>query len=444
MRSLHHPGNRRWALAFEVVNACSWSAMLGVPLILLLKSQHAQGWVLGTALALLPLTQALQPLGARWLPRYGYRGLMVRGWTARTLMVGLMALLALRMDDLPPAAVIGTTLVLLTIFTVIRGLTSCAWMPWITQIVPEQGRGRYLAWSTALIQATVAACLMLFAWVLEALPGPAGFACIYAWGCLTGFAAAWTMLRIDDAPAAAEGAIGRVPWGAILAHAAFRRLLVFLTLACVALAALGVLWVPVLRDIHHQGDAFIARLPVFASLAQLVVLPVLGPLVDRTGSRPMLAVSLAVWVVHAGLWAGLAAGWLPLDYGTLAAIQATAGLGSASFVVASQHLLMGTVPGQGRTHFFALHSVAMAIGQGVAPVLWGLALDISHDWPALAMGLGAHAALYLLSAVLLAVAMLMSLRLSEPRALSTAAFLGELLRTPARALARLASPSEGR
>ncbi|MBM4149561.1 MAG: hypothetical protein FJ224_11050 [Lentisphaerae bacterium] len=71
MQDLHHPANRRWALAFEAVNACSWSAIVGAPLMLALKSLGASATVLGAAVAILPLTGALQLLGARWLPHFG-------------------------------------------------------------------------------------------------------------------------------------------------------------------------------------------------------------------------------------------------------------------------------------------------------------------------------------------------------------------------------------
>ena len=443
MSSSRLPASLRWALTFEVVNACSWSAVLGAPLILLLKSQGASATVLGAALALMPLTQALQLVGARWLPRFGYRGLMVRGWTARTVMVGLMAGVTLIMPQLAPATVIWAIIGLLAAFTIVRGLTSCAWMPWITSLVPEDERGRYLSWAAMLIQATVIVCNLGYALVLDLLPGPTGFALIYAWACLTGFAAAWTMNRIPDVPVSSEGGIGDVPWRAMLAHAPFTRFLLFNILVFVALAALGVLWVPVLRDVHGQSDAYIAMLPVWASVAQLILLPLLGLLVERSGSRPMIAVALATWVVHAGLWAGLAAGQLPLTWWTMVLIQGTAGAGAAAFHLANQRLLMATVPGQGRSHFFALHSGALALGQGVAPVLWGLALDRCAGWHG--WGLNAHAALYLGSGLLIALSILLSLRLSEPRAVSTAEFLSELLvRSPRRALARLAALVEGR
>jgi MFS family permease len=396
-------------------------------MLIFLKGLGASATQLGLALALLPLTQALQILGARVLPRYGYRSLMVRGWTLRTVLVGMMAVCALLASWLGSTVTIWTTLFLLGGFAILRGYTSCAWMPWISQLVPEESRGRFLAWASALIQLTLIVCFFAYAAWLAAVPGTTGSAAIFTWACLMGFAAAAMMMRIPDAPVA--------------------KLLRFNILVFVATAALGVLWVPVLRDIHHQDDAMLAVLPVWAAVAQLAALPILGLLVDRTGSRPMLAMALAVWLAHALLWSALASGHLPLNWWTLAAIQATAGLGGAAFTLANQRLLMAIVPGQGRSHFFALHSVAFALGQGIAPVLWGAGLDASTGWHGSLLGweLNAHGVLYAASAVLLLAALLMTRRLEEPRALSTAEFLRELLvRTPRQALARLAELVERR
>jgi MFS family permease len=435
MHNLHDPANRRWALAFEVVNACSWSAVLGAPLMLALKSLGASATVLGFAVSIVPLTGALQLPGARLLPRYGYRGLMLRGWTARTLLAGLMALVILFSPRMADSTAVWGILLLLTGFTLLRGVSSCAWMPWITQLVPEDKRGHYLSWSGALMQATLIVCSMSYAAVFSALPGATGFAIVFGWGCLTGFLASWIMSRIPDAPTEAEGNLGPVPWQSMLAYLPFKRLLGCSFLAQIATGALGLLWIPVLRDIHHQSDSFIAFLPVIASATQLVMLPLLGPLIDRTGSRPLMIVSLLIWTVHSALWAGLAARLLPLTWPVLMAIQVTAGLAGGALGLATQRLLMGTVPTQGRSHFFALFSVSAALSQGVAPMLWGLALDalaLQHVWP-----LNPHATLYLATCVLLIAATLATLRLTEPRALDTLNFLHELfIQAPRRVLTR--------
>jgi len=434
--NLHHPDNRRRALAFEAINSCSWSAILGAPLMLALKNMGATAAVLGIAVALVPLTAALQSYGARCLPRYGYRGLMLRGWTARSFIAGLMAAVILLSPMLGTAVSTWAILGLLAVFAILRGITSCAWLPWITQLVPEAERGRYLGWSMALTQGTVSVCGVAYAAVFALLPGPSGFAVVFGWGCVTGLAAAWVLSVIPDARTEVEGDGEPVPWSEMLAHRPFRLLLRLAFLVSVAMAAFGVLWIPVLRDLYRQSDGYIAIVPVWCSLAQCIILPMLGPLVDRTGSRPALFTSLLVWLAHAVLWAGLAGGILPLSWPVMAAIQGTAGVGSATYAIACVRLLMGTIPVQGRSHFFALHTVTVALGQGVAPVLWGLALD---GLVAPATGLRhPHALLYLAASAFLAAATTVSLSLKEAHALGTAEFLRELLvRTPRRALARL-------
>jgi MFS family permease len=442
MHSLHDPRNRRRALAFEVINACSWSAILGAPLMLVLKNLGASATVLGLAVAMLPLTGALQLGGARLLPRYGYRGLMLRGWTARTVLAGLMALVILFSPNLGATTAMWAFLLLLAGFTALRGIASCAWLPWITQLVPEERRGHYLAWTGALMQATLIACGLTYAAVFAALPGSCGFAIVFGWGCLTGIFASWVMARIPDAPMEAEGNPETIPsWREMLSCRPFKLLLGCSLLFHVALAALGLLWVPVLRDIYHQSDSLIAMLPAIASATQFLLLPLLGPLVDRTGSRPFMVTSLFVWVLHTGLWIGLAAGLLPLSWPVLIAIQVTAGIAGGSLGLASQRLLMGTVPAQGRSHFFALFSVTAAIGQGMAPVLWGLTLDGLATWHL--WTLNTHALLYMTAGLLLGGAALACLRLSEPRAFGTVEFLRELfVYTPRRALARWLNTTE--
>jgi len=441
MDRLHHPRNRLLALLFEVVNACSWSAVLGAPLMLILKSLGASATVLGLAVSMLPITGALQLGGARLLPRYGYRGLMLRGWTARTCMAGLMAGIILISPQLGTSTSMWVFLLLLAVFTTLRGVASCAWLPWITQLIPEERRGRYLASVGALLQGTLILCGLSYAAIFAVLPGPQGFAIVLGWGCLTGFCASWILSRIPDAPTDAEGDLGGIGWRTVLAHRPFRFFLGCNLLFNTALAALGLLWVPVLRDIHHQNDSVIAFLPVIASATQLLLLPLLGRLVDHTGSRPFIVMSLLIWVLHAALWTGLAAGLLPLSWPVLIAIQGTAGIAGGILALANQRLLMWTVPAQGRSHYFAMSSVMAALGQGVSPIIWGLALDglaARHIWT-----LNAHALLYLTAGLLLAIAAAACLRLNEPRALGTVEFLHELLvRTPRRALARWLNTSE--
>jgi MFS family permease len=57
------------------------------------------------------------------------------------------------------------------------------------------------------------------------------------------------------------------------------------------------------------------------------------------------------------------------------ALQFFMGLATALVNMANVRLAMATIPVMGRSHFFALFSVAGSLTLGIAPVLWGVLID---------------------------------------------------------------------
>jgi len=421
---------------FEVVNSASWSVVLGAPLLLFLKAHDAPAIVLGAAVAMSPLLQILQPLGARLLHHRGYRATMVRGWTARTALTLLIVAVIWWSEALGPWWTVALTMALLSGFCVIRGLTSCAWMPWMSQLVPDSLRGRFLSASQGSMQVTVLLCQAGYALILAKVPGVPGFTLLFIWSALMGWVAAWMLGRIPDRPVAAEGPPGPVAWRSLLGHQPFRALLAFNLVAWIAFAGAGVLWVPVLRDLYGCSDGFIALMPVWAGLAGVAILPLLSQILDRVGSRPVLALALVVVALHFVLWALLAAHVMPLALPAVIAIQVTGGAAFTAWGVANTRLAMACVPPQGRSHYFALHGAVAALGYGVFPIVWGGLLDVLAAHGGTSWRITAHAWLYLAMAVITLAALAWHRRLIEPEALSNAAFLSELRRLPGRAWAR--------
>jgi hypothetical protein len=101
---------------------------------------------------------------------------------------------------------------------------------------------------------------------------------------------------------------------------------------------------------------------------------------------------------------------------------------------------MSTVPQMGRSHFFAMFSVITNVTLGSLPVVWGAALDAVGKWHASWGGWewNQYSLLYVALTAIMLLALWLGRHLTEPRAMTTDAFLQELvLRTPARALSRL-------
>jgi MFS family permease len=165
-----------------------------------------------------------------------------------------------------------------------------------------------------------------------------------------------------------------------------------------------------------------------------------GALADRVGSRPLLAVSGGIFIVHLIGWCALAADVLPATLWVIVLIQSTAGLGGALFNLANTRLAMATVPPTGRSHFFAVFTVVNNLVLGVMPVGWGLLIDGLAGWQR-RWGLwewNQYSIGYTAVIVVLAVSQVFRARLAEERAMSTDVFLNELLvKTPSRAITRL-------
>ena len=99
---------------------------------------------------------------------------------------------------------------------------------------------------------------------------------------------------------------------------------------------------------------------------------------------------------------------------------------------------MGIVPGMGRSHFFALFSVAGSLVAGLAPLGWGLLTDtlagfrIGTD-----VQLNGFVVLYGIIALIMVPSLVLLGRVQEERAASTEELIRELvLETPWRSITR--------
>src|ERR1044071_4418377 len=93
---------------------------------------------------MMPLPVIFQIPAASHINRIGYRRFVLAGWSTRVLFIFAMALVPLA-GFLNQSNRLALLLALLFCFNLSRGISSCAWLPWITLLVPAEMRGRYLA-----------------------------------------------------------------------------------------------------------------------------------------------------------------------------------------------------------------------------------------------------------------------------------------------------------
>ncbi len=361
---------------FSFFNALSFQIVIGAPVILYAKSLGASSLVLGTLAALTPFLTMLQLVAARFLHRTTYKRFVLAGWGARTFFTACVAVLPLW-----PGLGDGTRLVLLFAalfgFNLLRGISAGAWLPWLTALVPEKVRGRFLSRDQAFMHAGCLLALVVSAWVMAGTVEAGEYSTVFGIGVVSAMVSLWFIRRIPEAESPEERKRSgvAVPWGAMLRHPPFARLLWFTTVYMTVIGSLGVFTVEYLVVRVHLAEGMILLLSGLAFVGALAGLAWAGPRLDATGSKPWMRRALLLLAAVIGGWLLLAAGLLPGWPVLVGVLNFTGGLAGAVFGVANTRIIMGSVPVMGRNHFFALFTVVSGLGLGGAPMAWGAMLD---------------------------------------------------------------------
>lgn len=416
---------------FSALNALSFQPILGSPMILYAKSLGASATLLGILAGMMPLLVIAQLPAARFVNRVGYRRFLLGGWTTRVVVIFLIAAVPLTGGFLDPATRLGLMLALLFAFNVFRGVASCAWLPWITELIPAAARGRHFARDQFCMNGASVLSLALAAAVLGKGGEAWHFALLFLSAALAGAASLPVLQRIPDRPPhpEADGGRGPVPWRKLAAHPPFRKLLRVNCAWSLAYGGLTTFIVKYLKD----GAGLRADLILFfvsvSFLGGLASPWLAGLRLDRLGSRPMLMFTMVIgFLIGLGWW--LAAGGLVTPgWGFAMLLMTLLGLVNALFSAANNRLAMQIVPQLGRNHFFALFMVVWQITLGLSPVLWGLLLDFigTHERVLLGFSWNRYSTYFGLVAVCFLGALALCRRLEEPSAAEVQALVRELL-----------------
>ena len=428
------------AFLFQVFNTSSFYLIMGLPMMLYFKKLGASATVLGVVAALGALMNIFQIPAARFVERIGYRTFVLRGWVSRSLLIGGVALvvgLPLPMDSASRQILV---LFILFLFNIARGISLSGYLPWISAIVPESVRGRFLSIDQAASQSALLLTVGLSALYLGHVNSPQAFGVLFGVSLLLAGLSLLYLKRIPDTPTQPVSAEGTepVPWGAMLTHPPFLRLVIFHSIMMLALSGGGLIFIPFARDQLGCTDAqFMILQLIWGSFFVLTSLAT-GKMLDRVGSRPVLGLAALIFGIHWLGWGAVAAHLLPFHWGPILFQQATAGIGLALYNSAHMRLLMATVPAMGRSHFFALFSVAASLVAGFAPLGWGLLTDSLQGVKfGTVIQVNRFVILYSTITLILIPAMVALRRIQEERASTTEELLRELvLENPWRSITR--------
>jgi len=166
----------------------------------------------------------------------------------------------------------------------------------------------------------------------------------------------------------------------------------------------------------------------------------MGHWLDRVGSKPVLTFGYGAWAVVLLGWLALSGGLLPVNLTMVLLLQFLIGLLIALVQMSQTRLAMAVIPVMGRNHFFAIYSVVSNVTLGIAPIAWGMVIDLVGNHAPVWGGLAWNRFSVFFGAVALcwAATLVLARRLHEPQAASMEQLLREILnQLPIRFVARL-------
>ena len=438
---LSFPTGLHNAYLFSIFNALSFQVVLGSPMILYAQTLGASATVLGIIAGMMPLLVIFQIPAAQYVSRVGFRRFVYAGWGTRVLFIFAMALVPLTVSFLNATTRLALMLALLFGFNLSRGISSAAWLPWITSLVPDDLRGRYLARDAACVNFASAVSFVVAAGGLGSAPASWRFAGLFAFSAIMGALSLVFLKRIPEVatPDQVRTSNTPVPYREITRYPPFRKLLWGVLVWAVAYGGMTTFTVAFLKTEKRMPESVILLVSSLSFAGGLSSLWFLGPRLDTLGSKPVLRFASLTWLTVAVGWSLLAGKILTGSMGFILALQFLMGLFAALVSMAYTRLAMAVIPVMGRNHFFAVYSVVLNVTLGLAPVLWGLVMDAvgsarvawGLEWNRYSVFFGA------VSLIFIAV-MVLAQRLEEPKAASMEALLHDLLiQSPQRAWVRL-------
>jgi predicted MFS family arabinose efflux permease len=297
---------------------------------------------------------------------------------------------------------------------------------WMATVIPEDVRATYLARRMFVLTLVSVAYLFLVSRWLDLVEGPLRFVVVYALGWLTGLGGYVMVLLTPMPPVEPEEPAG---YGrsilAPLKQRSFALLAAFMGMWTLAMAVASPFYsVFMLRYLNLSYT----RIAVYSNLslgAMLMGYRMFGALAERHGCKPIIKLLIVPAVLVPFMWAIAGPGTWPILVPVACALS---GLAVSGIQVAASALLYKIVPaGKDNSLSFAILTSGTALGSFAGAMGGGFLKSLLGDqgWELFGHTLAPPQVVFLASAVIYLIPLLLTQLLREPEAQTAVGVLGQ-------------------
>lgn len=386
MTTAQQPG--RPSVSFAFFNAMTWQVALGTPMVLMAERLGASALTVGVAYSFVFLLTPVQVLSTALLPRYGYKRMMLSGWGTRSLF--LLPVIGLAWWAPEPGTALHVAIFVgsLFMFTLLRSIGTCAWLPWINSLLTAENRGAYFALEQVVSGIAGVGTLLICYVSLRALDAYPAFLLQYSFAFVGSWFAYLALSRLPDVekPSALPlTQVFRDTPRLVVTPGSFREFVCVSVIVGAAVTAIPPFCAYYLRVGPRFSEADILLCTTAQYLGVISGAWLIRHRVDRVGARPFFHLSLVLYALVAVFWLALLRGWdggLTWVYG----IYLLLGAAASCWAAANMKYLPLVVTAENRTLAFSVHSAVTSVASGVAAAVWGQVLKGPSDQPSLDVG----------------------------------------------------------
>jgi len=434
------PSYIRWLLSFQVFNAFNFTIALGAPSVLFARYLGAGESIIGVLLSLTPFLACLQIFSTELADRWGYRRMMITGWSLRAFMLLPIVALPLLVGKVSTGILITLLFLSLFAFNAIRGVASCAWFPWLRELVPTEQRGYFLGLEQRVISASVLITMLLCGWFLGDQPQGWRYSVLFAAAWAGGLLSVAFLFRVPNkVPNKTPSTINKPQHRdfrqrfeaakRIWTNKPFRRVTRFAAFLALGNSSLFGFLVLYLKDEFHWSDGKILLVGSGTTVGVLLTAVLWGRLSDRTGSRPILRLIFLGQFLFLIFWILCSFGVLQVNIYLVGIAYVLFGISIAAQAIAQTRLTLACCPDEDPTLAMMVNQVILALSWGGAPLFWGFALKAMRlKWndPSGSINIP-FAVFFLTSLAILIVAQGLLSKIQEPRAMTTRRLVVQML-----------------
>jgi len=363
----------RAGLYFGFFNALTWQVALGTPMVLFAERLGASSTAIGLAYSFVFLLTPIQIIATSFLPRFGYKRMMLTGWGVRSLFLLVPVGLAWMAPEEGGGGLVVAFIGALFFFTLFRSIGACALLPWLNVLLPDRVRGKYFSTDQAVAGIAGVGTLLLCSLFFQVLPLYDAFLWQYGVAFIGSGLAFWSLSRLPDGERPRAMSLRRVLTQTprlMLAKGPYRDFLLISIWAGAAVSAIPPFCAYYLRVGPNLTAAQIVLFTTIQYGGVITGSLLIRNRVDRAGPRPFFFGAMI-------LYALLATGWVALLHGGYSSVMLLRvmyfflGVAASCWASANMKYLPQVVNPGVRDLAFSVHGAATSVVSGISPIALG-------------------------------------------------------------------------